>query len=175
MAGHAWTQAELDAVRSVYPIGTWKQILDALPGRTKASIRCQVISQGIKRTRNPRVSWTGAEYLIVRKLYPLAPWPTICAALPRHHQSAIAKQANMLGLKRDGATRQSRIAIIRELRATRRRLGISSENLANRLGSHRVQLAKWERGEQMPRLQSFFDWIEALGFRIELQRQGTTP
>lgn len=170
MGGHTWTQAELDTVHQIYPAGRWSQILQALPGRSKASIRCQVIARGIKRAKNSRTAWTGAEIVTLRKLYPLAPWPEICAAIPRHPQSAIAKQANMRGLKRDGATKYAKHGIIRELRAIRRSQGIPAAHLADRIGAHRVQLAKWERGEQLPRFQSFLDWVEALGLRIELQR-----
>lgn len=170
MGGHPWTEKELLIVRTLYPTAKWPPLLKALPGRSKASIRCQVISLGIKRERNSRTPWTGAENMLLRKLYPSASWPDIVRAIPRHPQTAIARQASTLKLKRDGAKKKANASIIRELRAYRRTLNIPSDHLADRIGTHRVQLSRWERGEQLPRLQSFFDWVEALGLQLHLSR-----
>jgi DNA-binding transcriptional regulator YiaG len=170
LRGRLWTDQEIAALRHFYPLGRWPAIRKALPGRTIAAIRCQAVTLGVKNTRNPRTAWHGSERQLLQKLYPSAPWPALLAALPRHHKTAIVKQANDLGFKRDGAKKQSRHNIIRELRQLRRARGIKQSVLAGTIGSHTVQLAKWERGEQLPRLLGFFDWINALGLQIRLER-----
>jgi transcriptional regulator with XRE-family HTH domain len=78
--------------------------------------------------------------------------------------------ASTMKLRRDPSTKQSPYRLIRTLRETRRRNGLTQERLAEKLGAHCVQIAKWERGEQMPRLRTFFDWVEAMGFRLELNK-----
>lgn len=170
MSGRQWSEDELIALRKFYPLGRWPAIRKALPSRTKAAIRCQAIALGISNERNPRIFWTGAENALLRKFYPMGSWDQICKAIPRHHKTAIAKQANSIGLKRDRATKKSRHKIIRQLRELRRERGIQQRYLAETIGSHTVQLAKWERGEQLPRLLSFFDWVNALGYQIRLER-----
>lgn len=170
MSGLPWSAQEIDALRRTYPVRSWNLVLASVPGRTKAAVRCKVISLDIRKEKNSRVSWLGSELALVRKLYPRAPWPEICAAIPRHAQSAIAKQANSMNLARDRATKRSRFAIIQELRSERQRRKIPQAALAQLIGSHTVQLANWERGQQMPRLRSFFDWVQALEFRLLLER-----
>jgi DNA-binding transcriptional regulator YiaG len=170
VSGKRWSQEELAALRELYPLGRWPALKKALPGRTVAAVRNMAISLEIRNERNPRVAWTGAEKHLLTRLYPSGSWKSICAAIPRHHQSAIAKQGNLMGLKRDGSTKKSRFNVIRELRELRRSKGIQQRYLAKSIGSHTVQLAKWERGEQLPRLASFFDWVQALGYKIRLER-----
>jgi DNA-binding transcriptional regulator YiaG len=170
MGGRTWTQEELETVSRLYPVTPWPALLKALPGRTKAAIRCQVISRDIRKQTNSRTSWTGTECAILTKMYPREPWSKICAAIPRHPQGSIGKQANAMKLKRDGAKAESRVLLIRELRKRRREMGIPVTHLANRIGVHRVQLSKWERGEQLPRLRGLFDWVGALGFRLEIAK-----
>ena len=169
MAWTAWTPEELELVRLIYPAEKWPAILKQFPGRTQAAIRNQAISQGIKRLRNSRTPWTGAEKMALRRLWPRAPWSEILDTIPRHPQPAIGRMASQMGLRRDPSTKQSKHRLIWTLRETRRKNGMTQERLAEILGSHAVQIAKWERGEQMPRLLSFFDWVQAMGFRLELQ------
>lgn len=113
-------------------------------------------------------SWTGAEITILRDLYPHASWPELCAALPRHPQASIAKYANGLGLSRDKAKAKSPYFIVQELRRLRRAQKLDQIILADKLGTHRIQIAKWERGECVPRLRMFFDWVQALGYELKL-------
>jgi DNA-binding XRE family transcriptional regulator len=175
MAGKPWTAEELELVRLIYPVEKWSNILKQFPGRTQAAIRNQVISQGIKRVYNSRTPWTGAERVILQRLWPHGSWAELLVGIPRHPQPAIAKMAAQMKLRRDPSAKQSRHSIIRTLRETRRKNGMTQERLAELVGSHCVQIAKWERGEQLPRLQSFFDWIEAMGFRLELQKGTRNP
>ena len=105
MGGRYWTADEIERLKVLYPNKGWPVLLREFPGRTKAAIRCQVIAMGVKREKDSRTPWHGSEHIILRRLYPSASWPTICAAIPRHPQSAIAKQATSLGLKRDSAKR----------------------------------------------------------------------
>lgn len=170
MGGLHWTAEEIERVKALYPSTSWPLLLRQFPGRTKASIRNQAIALGVNKIKGSRASWHGSEYVALRKLYPHASWKEICAAIPRHPPTAIAKQANLLGLKRDRAAKKSRYRLIRELREIRRNSAEPRASVARRIGIHVVQLAKWERGEQHPRIAGFFDWIDALGYRLELRK-----
>lgn len=170
MSGRRWSQQELDHVRRLYPDYAWSGIIPALPKRSKAAIRCKVFELGLKRKWASRTPWTGAEIAILRKLYPNAPWSQICKAIPRHPKPAIGKMATSLKIGRDRAMKQSRFAIVRELRAARRASGLRQDVLAKLVGTLPVQIAKWERGETVPRFASFLDWAEALGYRVELRK-----
>ena len=167
MGGHAWTQEELDRLRRLYPGASWDGLRNAFPGRTRASMQVQAISLNIKRLRDGRTLWRQSEKDRLCALYPRAPWDKICESLPRHPRSAIAKMANALGLRRDASV-HSKFPVIQQLRAIRRERGISQNELAGEIGTHAVQIAKWERGENMPRTRTLFDWIEALDLKIAL-------
>lgn len=169
MGGVPWSEQELMTLKQLYPVAHWNELNAAFRQRTKASVQVKAIELGIARTKNAKTPWTGAEKLMLRNLYDRSSWDEICAAIPRHARPAIAKMANTMSLRRDTAQR-SPYPIIRELRAQRRALDIEQQVLAKILGSHKVQIAKWERGELVPRLRTFFDWVEALGFRLELHQ-----
>lgn len=62
--------------------------------------------------------------------------------------------------------KQSRYAVVRELRATRERRGIDRVQLAEELGYHHMMIGRWERGEATPSLQRLQDWADALGVQI---------
>jgi hypothetical protein len=83
MSGKPWTAEELELVRLMYPVEKWPALLKQFPGRSKAAIRNQVISKGIKRLRNSRTPWTGAERMALARLWPRATWPQILEAIPR--------------------------------------------------------------------------------------------
>jgi DNA-binding transcriptional regulator YiaG len=168
VGGFPWNGEEIEAIRGLYPSTVWPIVLKALPGRSKAAVRCKVIELGIKKTKGSKIPWTGAERMKLRELYPKTPWPEIEAALPRHAKTAISKQANMLKLRRDSAGTVSRYALFRELRVIRRRRGLTQVALGRVVGVHPVQIAKWERGETVPRMQNLIDWIEGLGYRLSL-------
>jgi DNA-binding XRE family transcriptional regulator len=168
MGGKTWTKTDIGTLCKLYPGEHWNKIKAALPGRTRASIQVKAIELRIKRHRDGKTPWTGPEKATLRELWPSAPWKTILAALPRHPKPAIAKMGSTLGVRRDTA-RRSPYPIIRELRRARQE-AMEQDILAEILGTHRVQIAKWERGEVVPRLRMFFDWVEALGYQLRLDR-----
>lgn len=168
MGGHWWTTEEIDLLKRLYPGASWEGLLNAFPGRTLCAIRVQAVTLQIKRTKNGKTYWNGYEKKILREIYLRAPWSAICEQIPRHPRGSIAKMANVMGLKRD-AYRQSPYPIIRELRTIRQDRKLEQSKLARKLGSHQVQIAKWERGEHVPRLRTFFDWVEALGLRLKIE------
>lgn len=164
-----WKDSDIERLRALFPTKAWRRLKLEFPGRTVGAIRQKAVCLGIVREINPRVPWFPSEKLILRKLWPAATRAAIIDAIPRHHYTAIGKQANMMGLRRlDKATMKSRYRLIRELRAMRLARGISPEVLATVMGAHRVQISKWERGESVPRLATVFDWVEALGCRLEI-------
>lgn len=87
-----------------------------------------------------------------------------------HRWPTISRKACEIKVKRDPARRVSRYRLMRELREARRAAGIKQTAIAALVGTHSVQIAKWERGETVPRFASFIDWAEAVGFRVELVR-----
>lgn len=59
--------------------------------------------------------------------------------------------------------------LIARLRARRRALEISQDDLARRIGVGHSQVSVWECGKQMPQLSSFCAWAEELGLDIILR------
>ncbi len=55
-----------------------------------------------------------------------------------------------------------------ELARRRRRLGLSQEELDERLGCAERMVSKWECGRHAPTLGALVAWAEALGLRIVL-------
>lgn len=166
--GRHWTDREIDRLRHLYPTAPWPNLLKAFPSRTKFAIQVQAIKFRIKRKINARTHWTGPEKNLLAKLYPVASWSEICGAMPRHPKKSIVKMANSLKIRRDHAKKRSVYPVIQKLREIRRDSNIDQLILADIVGCHRVQISYWERGDKVPRLRSFFDWIEALGYRIDL-------
>lgn len=163
---NTWSAAEIDLLRQHYPCSTWKVMRAALPGRTRSAISCRATTLSIKRDCAGRVAWTCVETALLRRLYPKATWDEICKAIPRHRHGAIAKQATTMKLRRDPARMKSKYRLIRELRQIRRNIGMTNARLATSIGIHPVQLARWERGVQLPRTRGLFDWIESLGCEL---------
>jgi DNA-binding XRE family transcriptional regulator len=162
-----WSNREINALHAHYPSADWVAIQRAIPNRTRDAILQMGQVHKIKRLKRSKTFWTGPEKERLRKLWPFAPWPEILSAIPRHPKMSIARMASFLGVKRDAA-RRSPYPIIRELRKIRRERGFRQDILAEQLGSHRIQIAKWERGEQVPRLRTFFDWVQALDLQLTL-------
>lgn len=172
MSGAKWSVDEIGRLHALYPYEPrWKKLLPQFPGRSKAAIRCKVQTLDIHRATNSRVPWLSSEKIALRKLWPSAKWPEISAAIPRHSKSAIGKQASSMKIVRtDKAKQQSRYSIIRDLRAIRKASGASAGSMAVLIGTHWVRLQRWESEYDVPRLASFFDWVEALGYRLRLER-----
>lgn len=62
--------------------------------------------------------------------------------------------------------------LIAALRAERRRLEVSQQQMAEYLGYHATAVCSWERGRCEPPLRVLSGWAEAVGFEIVLRRVG---
>lgn len=83
-------------------------------------------------------------------------------------------------LKKREQARPLKITLGQRIRALRKRLGVSQEELADRAGVHWTYLARAERGEQNPTLENLHAIAQALGvsladlFQLEgIRRQKT--
>jgi hypothetical protein len=178
VSGRAWTSQEDAELLRIYPTAQWRFLLRAFPDRTREGITQHAQFLEISRELNARNAWTGAEKKLLAALYPTASRERIIGALPRHSKwGTIVKMANTMGLKRefDVVAKHQRHPIVRKLRASRRERGILLVDLSRKIGAHPVQLARWESGQQMPRLRSFFDWVQALNFELVLRDSATAP
>lgn len=83
MTGRAWTEQELEILRRLYPIGNMAELLDALPGRTRASTQTKARDLGIRKTNEGRsrcmvgaradvLYWTPDEDQMLRELWQTA-------------------------------------------------------------------------------------------------------
>lgn len=167
MAGNFWSEKEIKVLQRLYPSADWLELHAALPSRTLAAIHWMARAQNVKRLKNGKTFWTNPEKSTLKQLWPNAPWGALCKALPRHSRGAIARMAPTLGVRRDTA-RKSPYPIIRELREIRRQREIRQDVLADQIGTSPIQIAKWERGEHVPRLRALFDWAQALDCKIAL-------
>jgi transcriptional regulator with XRE-family HTH domain len=55
------------------------------------------------------------------------------------------------------------------LREARLRAGLTQEALAQRVGTNRPQVARWEAGGMAPSLETLLDLIQACGFDLPLE------
>jgi DNA-binding transcriptional regulator YiaG len=164
-----WSEQEVGTLRRLYPMAPWVGLLAALPGRSRHSIHEMAKYLEIRRLKKRQTWWTAAEKNMLAKLYPRSTWPELIEALPRHPRASIAKMASMLRLRRaDACANASPYKIIRLLRKIRREKGLTQIDLAPIVGTLHVQIAKWETGECVPRTRTLFDWVQALGYRLEL-------
>ncbi len=58
--------------------------------------------------------------------------------------------------------------IAREILAARRAAGMSQESLAAAIGTSQSRISKWERGEEMPRIEALYKIAEATGTTAEV-------
>lgn len=169
IGGRHWSEQEIGSLRRLYPMASWVGLFSALPGRSRASIHEAAKALEIRRLKKRQTFWTMAEKNLLKKLYPRSTWPELIEALPRHPRASIAKMASMLGARRaDACASASPYKLIRELRKIRRDRGLRQVDLAEVIGTQCVQIAKWETGECVPRTRTLFDWVQALGYRLEL-------
>ncbi|MCA1841539.1 MAG: helix-turn-helix domain-containing protein [Actinobacteria bacterium] len=59
-------------------------------------------------------------------------------------------------------------AIAREILAARRAAGMSQEELARAIGTSQSRVSKWERGEEMPRIEALYRIADATGTTVEV-------
>jgi len=57
-----------------------------------------------------------------------------------------------------------------ELKARRKRLGMSQRQVARLLGVHNTQITRWERGERPISAALFFRWCRVLGLRVTVEK-----
>ncbi|WP_167344584.1 helix-turn-helix domain-containing protein [Amycolatopsis thermoflava] len=62
--------------------------------------------------------------------------------------------------------------LVAELVATRKRLGISQEEIADRMGMQRPQVSMFETGRREPRLSTLMRYADALGARLGIEVTG---
>ena len=116
--------------------------------------------------RGGRRAWSAIEERALERLWPMASWAEILAALPLHNRSSITKHASDRGLRRSADTRR-RIKkmpdpIFRTLREIRESRGISRNELAERIGMHPTHLSFCELGDNRPRWLLIRAWADAL-------------
>lgn len=58
--------------------------------------------------------------------------------------------------------------IAREILAARRAAGMSQESLAAAIGTSQSRVSKWERGEEMPRIEALYKIAQATGTIAEV-------
>lgn len=167
MGGSIWSTKDVERLGRLYPSAPWVGLLAAFPGRTKSSIQQGAQQRDLRRIKNGKWPWTGPEKEKLKKMWPRATWDELRTAFSDRTDMALAKQANALGVRRDYG-QQSPYPIIRQLRQIRRAKNIKQAKLGRKVGSHAVQIAKWERGEYVPRTRTLFDWVEALGYELRL-------
>jgi hypothetical protein len=61
------------------------------------------------------------------------------------------------------------------LREARLRSGLSQEQLAERIGKTRPQIARWEAGAVAPSLDTLLDVVRACGFDLSLELEPLAP
>lgn len=120
--GHAWTEADDEALRKMWPAKTRKQIEAAFPGRSWVAIGKRAGDKGIRRSR-------------------------------------AASNTRKSGKNKP----DSFFVTLREIREAR---GITRDELAEKMGIHRVMLAHYELGEARPGWLRVRDWLDALGYDI---------
>lgn len=134
------------------------------------AVRRAKYAGGRKRARPSSVSkapWMTSEVQTLKRLYPLASWPEIHKAIPRHTKRAIKAYAQKIGLRRADRWKPTPYPAVNALRARRRALRLSQDALADKIGVHRVALSQWEVGKHLPGLRIFFAWVQALGLTLE--------
>lgn len=171
--GARWSEKEMGRLRTLYPRAPWSDLLAAIPGRSKHAIERKAGLLCIPREACRKPAWTGAEDKALRRLFPIATWPELEQAFPRHSVSGIKNRGIALGLRRPPRTKlQSRYALIRELRSIRHAARMTRPELAELIGTVKTQIERWELGINAPRLPMLFDWAQALGYEVSLKATG---
>jgi hypothetical protein len=169
MSGEDWSAEELEALERIFPLGDRKALGSALPSRSISAIRQKARLNGVVWGKR-RSRWTYAEERLLKEKYPHSSWSVLCKSFPKRTRETIARKAVDLGLRRvKREYNPSPYPIIRELRALRQQRKIPLSVLAHKIGCHKIQLTRWETGDQMPRARSLFDWAQSLGATVTLR------
>lgn len=114
--------------------------------------------------------WTEEEEKLLKNIWPVRSKARILAAFPGRSWAAISRRASQRQLRRSraAASRSKRKAhkFFRSLRDIREARGITREELADKAGFHRIQLAKYELGEMFPRWAMLQAWLGALQYEL---------
>ena len=119
--------------------------------------------------------WEPDEVAFLRKHFAKADWVVILARFPDRSQDGITRKAYALGLKRswEGRLDWGHIdPLFLELRALRKRLGLTIPAVAKKSGHHKDKLRKYENGTIQPSFWTVRDWAQALGMKIILEPIG---
>lgn len=161
-----WSEQELATLERVYRGATWEGIRNAIPKRTTRAIQQMASGRDIPRGRQR--PWTEPMKRRLKQLYAGATWGVLLAEFAPHTGDAIASKARELGLTRPRQGKTSRHRIVRQLRARRIARRIRQKVLAHKIGVDAHRLSNWERGQVVPRLRLFFDWVEALDAELTI-------
>lgn len=105
-----WSEAELRALRKLYPRARWDEILRALPRRKRTTIWEKARTLGVRRVEYRRRTgaavrvWDAAQDALLRQMWPEHTRRTICARLKRRW-IAVLRHADELGLTGEGSSR----------------------------------------------------------------------
>ena len=93
-----WTHQEDDILKCGWASGlTYSEITELLPDRSKATIQQRRMRLKLPSRRN---CWTPEDREAIRRLYPLASWEEVFAALPGRTYPAIIAQAILMRITR---------------------------------------------------------------------------
>lgn len=176
MRGRPWSDAEVAAVRTMYPnTKKWAVIEVELPGRTRDTIRQKAVALGLTRDCSRRIAWSADEDNAIRRLWPTADQPEIEHALPRRAWGSIQRRAVVLRVLRGRPETRGRNLkvhpLIKQLRVTRYVARMSRPVLSKKIGHHVNQILNWENGKAQPGFHAVADWADALGFELVLRRK----
>lgn len=169
-----WTGNEIATLRSLFPSGSWKEMLEAFPTRTRGAInQFARKSLSLRRTNNRKEKWTAEECAILRRVYPSVSDAELMRHIPRHTLIAIQRQASVLKVlrpRREAREHQRYVhPIIQQLYQARLDRGIRREKLGKKLGYAYGQVLGWELGKTSPEFRAVAEWASALGMEIILR------
>jgi DNA-binding XRE family transcriptional regulator len=120
-----------------------------------------------------RATWTNNEIAALRKLWPTASRADIEAAIPNRSFETVGKMATKLKIRRPSQARRENKRhvhpLIVQLHHARIAQNMTIKELARRAGHHPVETHEWEMGKKTPKLLTFIDCANALGFDVYLR------
>lgn len=125
--------------------------------------------------------WSKEEDAQIRKFFPGASQERVLAALPGRSWTSVHRRASHLKVRRDRATglankrkdRNKCDKVFQYLREVRLNRGMTQADVADRIGTHKVGVTKWEGGVIKPSFFMFRAWLDALDCDIEvIQKDG---
>lgn len=123
--------------------------------------------------------WSTEEMDRLLALYPSASPEELVAAFPGKKLGAIKRHACAIGIRRKHlrpvVEANGRHAIFKKLEEIRITKGMTRVELADIVGYHHSNLARWERGDDEPRWTSLLDWLDALNCDIYVTERKGVP